>query len=554
MRTSFIVCLAFLAIAAGLTACGKSASVPPAAAADQPAPAATAAPADTATPVDGDWLVERLSDEPAHLNPITSSDFYARTVYSSIFESLIERDNQTLELKPLLAERWEVSDDHLSYTFHLQKDVTFSDGVPLTAKDVKFTFDKLMDPSVDAAQLRNYYQDVTKCEVTDDYTVRFTCSKPYFKHLTMLGGLEIIPEHIYSQGDFNSSEYNRKPLGSGPFKFEKWETGSQIVLARNENYWKEKPHYLKYVFKIITDNNAAFELLARQEMDFYSNISPELSMNQAQRPEFQNNFSMYKYYFPGYRYIGWNMRKPQFEDKLVRRALTMLFDKKLVLDTIFYGKGKEVVSDFFIESPEYDKSIQPWPYDPVEAQRLLDEAGWKDTNGDGIRDKGGVEFEFEMLIRAGMPEFDAMATFYQEALKRVGIKMNIRSLEWATFLSRVDERNFDSVILAWTSPAIEGDPYQVWHSSQIPKGSNYVAFNNPEADKLMEEARLEFDEQKRIEMYHRFDAILHEEQPYTFLYCSQWTDALSKRFHGVIEYDFGVDLRKAWVPKELQRY
>ena len=519
----------------------------------RPIPAET--PAAVGPPVDGDWLIMHLPGEPAHLNPLTSSEVPASMVMSSIFESLLESDNETLAVIPRVAESWEISPDHLTYTFKLFKNACFSDGKSLTAQDVKFAFDKLMDPTTDAPHLRNYFQDIASCEAVDDYTVKYTCKKPYFKHLRMLGGLEILPRHIYSQGDFNKHANNRNPIGSGQYVFEKWETGMEITLARNEKYWKEKPHIMKRVFRFITNANAACQVLERQEMDYMNfQVSPELWVTRASKPEFEAKFNKYKYYGASYSYIGWNLRHTQFQDKMVRRALTMLLDRKLILETIYYGLGKQVTGEFFVESPEYDASIQPWPFDPAQARQLLDEAGWKDTDGDGIRDKGGAPFQFELLTRAGSPEDDQIATVYQEELKRAGIQMTIRSLEWATFLERVDSRNYDAVRLAWSEPPIEGDPYQVWHSSQADKGSNFVGFKNDEADHIMEQARLEFDQAKRVAMYHRFDAILHDEQPYTFLFCIQELEALDKRFAGVKVYKFGLDSREWWVPANLQRY
>jgi peptide/nickel transport system substrate-binding protein len=528
-----------------LSACGSPSAPPPSAPAVRTEPAGP--------PVDGDWLILHLLGEPAHLNPITSSEVPASFINGSIFESLLDMDNETLALIPRVAESWEASLDHLTYTFKLYHNACFSDGTPLTARDVKFTFDKVMDPTTDAPHLRNYFQDVTACEVLDDYAVRYTFKKPYFKHLRMLGGLEILPRHIYGTGDFNKHPNNRRPLGSGPYVLERWDTGMQVVLARNEKYWKQKPHPLKRVFKFITNATAAFQVLDRQEMD-YMNLTPELWVNRASTPEFEAKFNKYRYYGASYSYIGWNLRHPQFQDKMVRRALTMLLDRKLILETIYYNLGKQVTNHFFVESPEYDADIRPWPFDPEQAKLLLDGAGWKDANGDGIRDKDGVPFRFELLIRSGASEDEQIATVYQEELKRAQIDMVIRSLEWATFLQRVDSRDFDAVRLAWSEPPIDDDPFQVWHSSQADKGSDFVGFKNEEADRIMEEARLEFDQAKRIAMYHRFDSILHEEQPYTFMFCIQELEALDKRFAGVKVYKFGLDSREWWVPLNLQRY
>ena len=544
-----IACLTALIVGGG---CTKQPGASPTAA---PPPSEGSAPeAQGAGPaVDGDWLLSRLSNEPAHLNPLTYSDAYAAALVDLMFDTMLDRDNETLEIIPKLAEKWEVSEDHLEYTFMLRKDAVFSDGTPLTAHDVKFTFEKLMDPATDAARLRNYYQDITSCEVVDDHAVRFTCAKPYFKHLTMLGGLSVIPRHIYGEGDFNSHPRNREPLGSGPYVFESWETGLQISLVRNERYWGDKPHILKRVYTIITNANAAFQVLERQELDTMG-LTPEQWVNQAAGPEFEAKFNKFQYYAAFYNYVGWNQRLPQFEDKRVRRALTMLLERETILETILYGLGEVVTGNFFIHAPEYDATITPWPFDPAQAKRLLDEAGWVDGDGDGIRDKDGAPFQFELLIRAASPEYEAIATVFQEELKRAGIGMSIRPLEWATFLESVDGRTYDAVILGWSGPIIEGDPYQVWHSSQAQKGSNFVGFRDQEADGIMEKARLEFDQEKRNGLYHRFHAILHEEQPYTFLFCTASLQTVDKRFRGIRVYRAGLDSREWWAPADLQRY
>jgi len=531
--------------------CGKPATAPTA-----PATAVTAA----GEPVDGDWIVSRLGVEPAHLNPLLdTSDAYTAQLTGVVFEPLLDRDNETLELEPLLAESYETSDDHLTYTFSLRKDATFSDGAPVTAHDVLFTFETIRDPQNETADLRNYYQDVERAELLDDYTIRFTCTKPYFRHLTMLGGLPTFPKHIYGAGDFNKHPNNRHPIGSGPYVFDSWETNQQVTFVRNENYWnKEKrPHIDRRVYKVIVDNNAAFQVLERQELDVMG-LTAEQWVNRAGRPEFEAKFNKHTYWAPsGYigshSYIAWNMRKPQFKDKRVRRAMTMLLDRQLILEEIFYGLGKVVTGSAFSESPEYNRDIEPWPFEPEAAQRLLDDAGWTDSDNDGVRDKDGSAFKFEFLMPAGSREVEQMATVYKEELERAGIEMTIRQLEWATFIENLTQRKFDAVTLSWAIP-VDQDPYQVWHSSQTEQGSNYPGFKNAEVDRLLEEARHEFDREARNALYRRWHEILHEEQPYTFLFNRQVLVAIDKRFANVHIYPTGLDQTEWWVPKAQQRY
>lgn len=504
-------------------------------------------------PVDGDWLVARLPAEMAHLNPLISGDAYARAIYVLVYESLLDRDNKTLEMGPGLVESHEISPDHLVYTFKLRDGVKFSDGVPLTAEDVKFSFDTLMDPAVDAADLRNYFLNVDRCEVVDPLTVRFVCKYPYFKTLISLGeDLRILPKHVFETGDFNTHPNNRKPIGTGPYILERWDTNQQVVLTRNENYWGQKPHLLRRVYKIITNDNAALQVLMRGELDMMG-LMPEQWEREASRPEFEAKFDKMAFYTPFHSYIGWNMRRPQLADKRVRQALTMLLNRELILDKIFGGMGMVVSNSFFIESIEYDKNLKPWPFDPAAAKAKLDEAGWKDTDGDGVRDKDGVPLRFDFLIVAAAPEAEQLATVYKEELKRAGIDMSIRPLEWATFIDSIHKRQFDACMLGWQLDP-EQDPYQIWHSSQADEGSNYPGFVNAEADKLIEDARLEFDHEKRAALYHRHSAIIHDEQPYTFLFCTKARMAVDKRFRNVHVYPLGLDAREWWVPRELQKY
>jgi len=506
-------------------------------------------------PVTGDWLVRHLSSEPATLNPITATDAYESVINGYIYESLLDLDNATLELVPRLAKSWEVSDDKLQFTFTLKDGLHWQDGKVLTTEDILYTFDRVTDPLVDAPHLRSYYKDLKKVEALDEKTVRFTYAYPYFKALDMIGGLSIMPKHIFESAEgqeFNTHPVGRAPVGSGPYSFVKWETGTDIVLERYPDYWGEKHHMDRIVFKIITDNTVALQVLKKQEMDFMG-FTPIQWVRQTDSDRFNNNFDKLRYPSLGYSYIGWNLRKPMFADKRVRRALAMLTDREAFVENLWYGLGRVVSGNFFIDTPEYDKSIEPLPFDPGAAAKLLEEAGWSDHDGDGVIDREGTPFRFEFTFSSGSTTGEQLATILQESLKKVGIEMTIRQLEWALFTQLLDDRAFDAVTLGWRLPVL-ADPYQVWHSSQADKGSNFVGFVNEEADRIIVDARSEFDREKRSAMYRRFHRILHEEQPYTFLFSRDSLVALDKRFENVKVYPLGPDSTEWYVPAEVQRY
>lgn len=515
-------------------------------------------------PVEGDWIMIHLNAETASLNPLLDiADAYTQRIVDgyggNIFETLLTTNRETQEEEPWIAERWEISEDKLTYTFYLRQDATFSDGAPVTAKDVLFTYEAIQNPAHLTAMRRSYLSDFESATLLDDYTIQFKAKRPYFLHLGVLGGMEILPAHIYGEGDFNDHPASRAPVGSGPYRFERWDTGQQVVLTKRDDYWgPKKPWVNQLHYKFVTDDNAAFQLLRRGELD-QMRLSSEQWVRHATQPVITDQYQKYTLYSPvdGYAstfsWTGWNAKRPYFSDKRVRRAMTMLLDRETIGKTIYHGLVRVVTGHAFPDSPSYDKTIEPWPFDPAAAKALLDEAGWVDSDNDGIRDKDGTPFKFEWIYPSGSPEYDQLATVYKEELTKAGIDVTLRPLEWATFTESVDKRSFDACSMAWASP-VESDPYQIWHSSQQEQGSNYVGFANAEADQIIEAARLEFDDEKRNAMYRRFHAILHEEQPYTFLFNAQRKVAISNRFQGVTPYALGFDMRDWWVPVAQQRY
>lgn len=493
-----------------------------------------------------------LAAEPDILNPILASDAYASLILGRVNDDLIDINPDTLQVEPKIALRWEVSPNHLEYTFYLRRDVKWHDGQPFTADDVLYSFAKIKDPAVEAPFLRVYYADITEVKKIDDYTVKFVYAKPYFRALIMCGGIPLLPKHIFDDGsDFSQNKNNRLPIGTGPYRFVEWRTNKQIDLVRYEDYWGKKPDIRKIEFNIIADDTVVLQVLKKGEVD-QASLRPIQWVRQTGSKKFAHHFNRFKYLIPGYNYIGWNNESPFFADKRVRQAMTHLVDRQKLLEKIQFGLGVIVTGPFFVESPQYNRNLQPYPYDPQKAIALLTEAGWTDSDHDGLLDKDGHPFAFTFLYPASTTFTERLATILKEDLKKVGIEMKIERMEWAAFINRIEKNDFEATSLGW-STGFEGDPYQVWHSSQaeIERGSNFVGFKNREADQLMEKARIEFDETQRNKYYHRLQEIIYDEQPYTFLYSNYSLVVVSKRFTNVKVHKAGLDILEWKVTSDL---
>jgi peptide/nickel transport system substrate-binding protein len=543
-------------------------------------------------PVTGDWLVEHLLSDPEQLNPLTSNDATASTLLSYMVESLLDRDPDTLALRPLLARSLpEISADHLTYTFHLRPDARFSDGKPVTGADVLFSIKAIKCTKVNAPFLRVYFASITGAELVDPLTIRFTAAEPYFLNESVLGGISVLPKHYYDpQGELDSvtfaqvanddpataakvtafagrfnRDFARAPLGSGPYTFGEWKTGERVILVRNPDYWGygheglETPYIDRLVFKIVNNTDAALVTLKAGDLDVMG-LDPLQHLRQTDSPKFKESFSKVTYYSPSYTYLGWNNDHPIFHDPAVRRAMTMLIDREAMVKTILFDLGQVINGPIYRFRPEYDESIAPPPFDPSAAEKLLDAAGWKDSDGDGIRDKvidgRKVPFTFEIKINSGNEVRKSVALTIQDALRKHGIEVKIREIDWTIFLDDVQGRHFDAVVLGWAMSVNEPDAYQVWHSSQIDNGgSNFIGYRDARVDEILTEYRRTFDAQKRIALYKEFQQILNRDQPYTFLFMRKSVVAYQRRFQNVKALPIGgVVVSRWWVPKALQRY
>jgi peptide/nickel transport system substrate-binding protein len=344
-------------------------------------------------------------------------------------------------------------------------------------------------------------------------------------------------------------------MGVGPYKFGRWETGRQIVLVRNDDYWNEarQGHLDRIIFRFISDNVASLQALKNGEVDFISRrISSEQFDGETNDPAFLRKFAKVEYYIGGFLWTGWNMRRPPFDDVRVRQAMDYgAFDRQRFLDEVLHGRGVIVTGYESYFGPAYNHDILPRPYDPEKAKELLLEAGWYDRDGDGLRDKNGQPFRFEFLMPSGDEAYRRRAALMKESLRKLGIDMLIRELEWATFIQNITDLKFDACTLRWAT-SIEGDPYQLWHTSQSSnRGSNYVGFGNAQSDRLIEQSRLEIDDTERRKLFFEFHRILHETQPYQFLFMEPELAAYDKKYRGVKFYKMrpGYDLTEWYIPK-----
>lgn len=556
----------------------------------------------------GDWAVIHELGDPDKLHPNISSGASSTYIESHIFQTLMEMDNHTYELVPVIAaEIPVVSDDKLVYTFKLRKDVTFSDGHPLTGEDFIFSLKTIKNPFTDAAPSRNYYKDIQKAELVngDPYTLRFICSDVYFKHLDFIGAnLYAYPAHIYDPNGlmsqysfedleklllssennevesfensdaytfaeyFNSTEVGRNPIGSGPYLFESWKTDDRIILTRNHDYWGDKVDDTpkrnfveKLIYKSVKEFPVALTGLKKGEIDVIRSLTPDLYYNQTNSKKFTDNYEKETFFYPSYTYIGWNNENPLFQNKLVRRAMTHLCNREQILESIYYNDGLIAKSNVYFERPEYNDTIEPWEYNPDEARRILSQEGWIDSNHDGILDKeiNGelVDFTFTILTNQGNEKRKQIGLIMVEELRKVGINAGLQTMEWSVYLDNVRDHKFDAIILGWVMSIKDTDPYQIFHSSQaVGRGSNSISFKNDRADELIELNRKEFNADIRKKYMFEFQDILHKEQPYTFVVIPKSNLSYHKRFKDVIIYPFrpGFDLREWWSPIPLQKY
>lgn len=503
-------------------------------------------------PAYGDIMVEGSIGDASNLIPLLASDATSHSIGGMVYNGLVKYDKD-LNLIGDLAESWEISGDGLVITFHLRKGVKWHDGFPFTAEDALYTYRVTVDPKTPTAYAGDFLK-VKKAEILDPYTFRVTYDKPFAPALSSWSSA-MLPKHLLEGKDITRSSLSRHPVGTGPYMFKEWLGGQKIVLISNPDYFEGRPYIDGYIMRIIPDMATMFLELRAGGID-RMDLTPLQFTRQTETKIFKDNFNKFRYLSFSYTYLGFNLKNPLFADKRVRQAISYMIDRKELIAGVLLGLGQSATGPYKPGTWAYNDKVKKYAYDPKRAKGLLKEAGWMDSDGDGILDKEGRPFTFEIITNQGNEVRGKCAEIIQRRLAEIGIIVKIRIIEWAAFVNDfINKRKFDATILGWTVP-LDPDIYDVWHSSKMgPEELNFISFKNDEVDALLERGRNTFDKKVRKECYDRIQEILAEEQPYAFLYVPDALPIVAKRFQGVelAPLGIGYNFIKWYVPKEDQK-
>ncbi|HEY3313703.1 MAG TPA: peptide ABC transporter substrate-binding protein [Bacillota bacterium] len=468
--------------------------------------------------------------EPKDINPLTSEMVASAEVETLIYEPLVQITDK-LEWIPALAKEVPttanggVSTDGKTITYKLRNDVKWSDGKPFTSKDVKFTWQAIMDPKTNVVS-RSGYELIGSIDTPDDYTAVLHMKDVYADFLSMFN--IVVPEHVYAGKDLNNDPGWKTPVGTGPYTLTKTEEGSYLEFTANKNYYRGKPKVQTIIYKIVPDTNVMFTQLQTGEVDGF------LSFNWNQLQQIQGLKNQQAFVTPGFlwEHIDLNendmkdLTKPSiFADVKVRQAIMYAFDRKAVVDTVMYGRVQIANADQVPISPYYNDNVTKYTRDVAKAKALLAEAGWK-AGSDGILVKNGKKFEFTLGTTAGNASREKIEQIFQQNLAEVGIKVNIKNAEAAAFFEATQKRQFEAALYAWQS-GVDPDDLTLWHSKQIGEGQNYVGYKNAELDQLLDQGQKTMDVAQRKQIYRRVQEILATELPTIFIYYRATLDAVN---------------------------
>ena len=489
-------------------------------------------------------------------NPVVNTSILTDEVMKQMLFTPIVQYDEDLQIQPHLAESWELTDS--TVTFRLREDVRWHDGEPVTAEDVRFTFELAMDPETASLLGSAYLNQVESATVLDEYTIRFDFVAPHAQALDAFWWPPL-PRHLLQgvpAAEMSQAGYNQRPIGSGPFRFVSWERNQQLTLEAYDSFpagLGGRPHLDRVVFRVIPEPTTMITELLNGSADM---IGYTLLPDQAIQLENQRGVQLRHYPSREFTYIGWNNASPLFEDSRVRRALAMAINRPELIRALLHGLAAPASGMIPPWSPLHSE-IEPLEYDPEEARRLLAEAGWGDSNGDGVLDRSGAPFQFTLLVNSANRMHQDIATVIQQGLGRLGIAVELRTIEFQTLLQQHRARQYDAVISNWTLDTFKVDPTPLFTCAEAERAgsANRASFCDPAIDALIERGLRSTDPSEAVGTWEEFSRRLQEQQPITFLFWSEDLAGLGARMQNV-ETDVRskiVNIDEWWVPESRRR-
>ncbi|UCC71794.1 MAG: hypothetical protein JSV86_15675 [Gemmatimonadota bacterium] len=505
----------------------------------------------------GGTAIVAFNAEMGSFNPLVNSDQNTNEViYYMLFTPLVQYD-ESLEPRPYLAESWELEPE--AVTFRLNREARWHDGRPVTASDVEFTFERAKNPETASVLSSAYLELVESAQAIDSFTVRFEFSRPHARPLDGFWWAPV-PRHLLEEiapADMVRAPFNRQPVGSGPFRFAGWEAGERITLVRNPDFPESlggPPHLDRVIFRFIGEPATLLSEALTGQVDVNGSLFP----HQAEQVERTPGVRLLSYPSREYYYIGWNVRRPLLRDPRVRRALTMALDRQQLIDVLMYGYGQLATGTIAPWHPMFT-AIEPLPFDPGAAGALLAAAGYLDRDGDGVRaTEDGTPLRLTLMTNHENPVRVDIAQVAQSRLSRIGVAIDVRTLEWQTLLARHRGREFDAVVQSWVLDNFRVDPAALFHSSQADRPGSYnrSGLKDVEVDRLIEAATATTDPEVAKRLWAEFSTALQAAQPFTFLMWLDELSSISERVEGVEMDARGtlVSVADWWIAPELRKY
>ncbi|HET7036251.1 MAG TPA: ABC transporter substrate-binding protein [Thermomicrobiaceae bacterium] len=486
----------------------------------------------------GGQLVAGSAGDAKTLNPVTVTDSPSYACIFMIFEGVMQTDPTNGTPAGLLAKSWDISQDGITYSFVLNDGVTWQDGQPFSANDVKFTYDLLLNPDASSAFTSTLAAAIKSVDVADDSHVTVTLKQANASFLANQMYYQIVPQHILKDvapkdlaADAFSTGQKGRTIGTGPFMFDEWVKDDHMTLLKNPSYWRGAPNLDKWIFKVVPNQTVLTQQLKTGEIDV-GGIQPPDAADMKK----QSNITVAAFDTTSFVYYAYQLdttKTTLFQDKAVRQALFYALDRQAMVDAVYFGYARVAIGTMPVIYWAYDPDAikLKYPFDPDKANSLLDQAGWK-AGSDGIREKDGKKLSFSVLTTPAVQAYVDLTSIMQEQWKKIGVDCKPQQLELNAFLAQIsDAHNFDMYLVGFGFPGSDPDQSLIWPCAAYKGGFNLTKYCNPQVDKLLQDGLATTDQDKRKQLYDQMQNILMDDLPQAIMFFPQEIVGMTKRLH-----------------------